>query len=185
MLENLEIKNGEMTPRFDPYNNIYSVKITDDITKLEIEYLKKDNIEVNIIGNDLLNEEDSELLERLGDISYMFEQPYYELEAFEINKPTTYLVEDNNKFVAFIYLYVRNNILLIYLGVLKEERGKHYSTNINIDITDYILDNFDIDYIRVCIDEDNIGSIKAVTNAGFIKEEDNNVYYVKRKQKGR
>lgn len=132
-----------------------------------------------------LNEEDSELLERLGDISYMFEQSYYELEAFEINKPTTYLVEDNNKLVAFIYLYVRNNILLIYLGVLKEDRGKHYSTNINIDITDYILDNFDIDYIRVCIDEDNIGSIKAVTNAGFIKEEDNNTYYIKRKQKGR
>lgn len=62
MLENLEIKNGEMTPRFDPYNNIYSVKIADDTTKLEIEYLKKDNIEVNIIGNDLLNEEDSEVL---------------------------------------------------------------------------------------------------------------------------
>lgn len=124
-----------------------------------------------------LDEDDSELLERLGDISYMFEKAYEELESFEIYEPTTYLVEDNNKFVAFIYLYVKNNVLLIYLGVLKSERGKHYSTNINQDITDYILNNFDIDYIRVCIDEDNIGSIKAVLNAGFVKEENN--YYIK------
>lgn len=129
-----------------------------------------------------LDEDDSELLERLGDISYMFEKAYEELEAFEIYRPTTYLVEDNNKFVAFIYLYVKNNVLLIYLGVLKSERGKHYSTNINQDITDYILNNFDIDYIRVCIDEDNIGSIKAVLNAGFVKEENN--YYIK-ENKGR
>lgn len=133
-----------------------------------------------------LDEKDSELLDRLGDISYMFERVYKELETFEIYEPSTYLVENNNKFVAFIYIQVKNNILSIDLGVLKSERGKHYSTNINQDITDYILNNFDIDYIRVCIDENNIGSIKAVLNAGFEKEEGNNIYYIKtNKQKGR
>ncbi len=133
-----------------------------------------------------LNEPDSELLNRLGDISYMFERSYQELEAFEIYKPTTYLVEDNHKFVAFVYLYVMKNVLFIELGVLREERMKHYSTNINQTLTDYILNNFNIDYIRVCIDESNIGSIRAVINAGFVKEEGHNVYYIKsNNQKGR
>lgn len=71
-------------------------------------------------------EEESKLLERLGDISYLFERQYRELDAFEIERPTTYLVSEENHFVAFLYLYVMNRVLLIHLGVLKEERKKPF-----------------------------------------------------------
>ena len=127
-----------------------------------------------------MDNDDSELLNNLGDISYMFEKSF-DIESFQINPATTYLVNDNGTLVAFIYLYTINNVVLMYLGVLEEYRSKHYSTNINQDLTEYILRNFAIDYIQVCIDEENIASIKAVTNAGFIQDKSNPSYFTKRK----
>lgn len=51
MLQSLEVLNGEMTPKFDKYNNIYSVKVKDDVTSLEINYTADDNCDINVIGN--------------------------------------------------------------------------------------------------------------------------------------
>jgi len=127
-----------------------------------------------------LDNEDSDLINNLGDIDYMFEKSNMNITSFEINYPTTYLVSDNGKFVAFVYVYTFNRVVLLYLGVLEEYRMNHYSTNINRDLSDYILKNFDIDYIQVCIDEENIGSIKAVTNAGFVQDANNPSYFTKR-----
>ena len=51
MLEDLNIVNGELTPEFDIYNNIYSVSIAGYVDKLVIDYKVTDGYVVNIIDN--------------------------------------------------------------------------------------------------------------------------------------
>ena len=51
MLEDLNIVNGELTPEFDIYNNIYSVSISEEIDELVIDYKVTDGYVVNIIDN--------------------------------------------------------------------------------------------------------------------------------------
>ena len=56
MLENLKVLNGELSLEFDPYNNIYSVNIAEDVTSLVLEYVVTDGYIVNIIDNEGLEE---------------------------------------------------------------------------------------------------------------------------------
>lgn len=51
MLEDLNIVNGELTPEFDIYNNIYSVSISEEIDELVIDYEVTDGYVVNVIDN--------------------------------------------------------------------------------------------------------------------------------------
>ncbi|MEG1900697.1 MAG: hypothetical protein RR161_04010 [Bacilli bacterium] len=51
MLQSLEILNGELSPKYDIYNNIYSVKVEKNITSLEINYVINETDTINIIGN--------------------------------------------------------------------------------------------------------------------------------------
>ncbi len=51
MLEDLNIVNGELTPEFDIYNNIYSVSISEEIDELVIDYKVTDGYVVNVIDN--------------------------------------------------------------------------------------------------------------------------------------
>ncbi len=58
MLTNLEINNGILSPKFDIYNDTYTVTIDKDIKKLDISYqLVNDNISVIINNNENLEEE--------------------------------------------------------------------------------------------------------------------------------
>ena len=49
VLEDLNIVNGELTPEFDIYNNIYSVSISEEIDELVIDYEVTDGYVVNVI----------------------------------------------------------------------------------------------------------------------------------------
>lgn len=51
VLEDLNIVNGELTPEFDIYNNIYSVSISEEIDELVIDYKVTDGYVVNVIDN--------------------------------------------------------------------------------------------------------------------------------------
>ena len=51
VLEDLNIVNGELTPEFDIYNNIYSVSISEEIDELVIDYKVTDGYAVNVIDN--------------------------------------------------------------------------------------------------------------------------------------
>lgn len=55
MLNDLEILNGELTPEFDIYNDIYSVTIASDIENLVIDYEVEEGYVVNIIDNEDLD----------------------------------------------------------------------------------------------------------------------------------
>ena len=51
MLEDLNIVNGELTPEFDIYNNIYSVSVAGYVDELVIDYKVTDGYVVNVIDN--------------------------------------------------------------------------------------------------------------------------------------
>ena len=54
MLNDLKIINGVLSPKFDIYNNIYSVNIDENVDKLVIEYDVDSDYMVNIIDNESL-----------------------------------------------------------------------------------------------------------------------------------
>ena len=61
MLLDLEILNGELSPVFDIYNDVYSVTIDDDITSLVMDYEVEDGYIVNVIDNTGLEEGENEV----------------------------------------------------------------------------------------------------------------------------
>lgn len=68
MLQNLEILNGEMTPKFDKYNDIYSVSVANDVTFLELNYEVSDEYIVEVIGNqDFIEGDNNVYLEVIGE----------------------------------------------------------------------------------------------------------------------
>lgn len=56
MLENLEIANGEMTPKFDKYTDTYSVRIKSDIDNLDLKLKTENDEDYKIYGNYNLEE---------------------------------------------------------------------------------------------------------------------------------
>ena len=68
MLNDLEILNGELSPEFDIYNDIYSVTIPEDVDELVIDYEVSDGYIVNIVDNkDLAAGENSVYLQVIKD----------------------------------------------------------------------------------------------------------------------
>lgn len=123
-------------------------------------------------------EEEGELEKRMGDISYMFDHSYQELETFSIENKNPYLICEEDKIIGFIYMYPnQEKELLLYLAIHKNFRNKGYSTKINKELTDYLLNQFDIKRIKVQVEKDNIGSLKAIKKCGFVPIE--NDFYIK------
>ena len=56
MLKELVVLNGELTPKFDKYNNTYTVRIANEVDRLELTYIPEDNTIVSIFGNDNLRD---------------------------------------------------------------------------------------------------------------------------------
>ncbi len=62
MLESLEVLNGELTPKFDKYNNLYTVQIGNDVFSLELNYQVTSSANVSIFGNENLQEGENEVI---------------------------------------------------------------------------------------------------------------------------
>lgn len=57
LINDLNVKNGELSPKFDKYNNYYSITIDNNVTSLDFEYeYNKDLYEVKITNNENLVE---------------------------------------------------------------------------------------------------------------------------------
>lgn len=54
ILNNLVVKNGDISPSFDPLNNQYTVTLDNDIYNLELEYKLDSAININILDNNVL-----------------------------------------------------------------------------------------------------------------------------------
>ena len=61
MLLDLEILNGELSPAFDIYNDIYSVTINEDIDSLVMDYEVEEGYVVNVIDNNDLDAGENEV----------------------------------------------------------------------------------------------------------------------------
>ena len=57
VIETLSIKNGNISPKYDKYNNYYSVTISNEITNLEFELGYDDTIyDIEILNNENLKQ---------------------------------------------------------------------------------------------------------------------------------
>ena len=75
MLEDLKVLNGELSPRYDKYNNKYTIKISKDVSKVDFNFIKEDNIDVSIYGNNNLKEGDNNIVLLVKDkdnINYIY-----------------------------------------------------------------------------------------------------------------
>lgn len=61
MLEDLVILNGELSPEFDIYNDIYSVSIDESVDQLVIDYQVSEGCMLNIIDNEDLSAGENEV----------------------------------------------------------------------------------------------------------------------------
>ena len=50
-MESLNILNGNMSPKYDKYNDIYSVNISSGVNSLELDYKIKENEAITVYGN--------------------------------------------------------------------------------------------------------------------------------------
>lgn len=50
-MESLNVLNGSMSPKYDKYNDIYSVSIASDVDSLILDYEISKNTQVSIYGN--------------------------------------------------------------------------------------------------------------------------------------
>ncbi len=151
------------------------------IGSLEYAPYNNHNQEHNLFLKSLLEEieESGELEERMGDISYMFDHSYQELSTFSLNNPNAYLIFDISEIIGFVYMYLnKNNELLLYLGIRKDKRKMGYGSKISQELTDYLLQAFSLNGIKVQVESDNIGSLKAIEKAGFKYLEDD--FYIKK-----
>lgn len=61
MLTDLEILNGELSPVFDIYNDIYSVTVDEDVDHLVMDYDVSEGYVVNVIDNESLSAGENEV----------------------------------------------------------------------------------------------------------------------------
>lgn len=61
-MESLEILNGELSPKYDKYNNIYTVNISSEVKNLDLKYKINENKTVNVYGNVDLEEGKNKVL---------------------------------------------------------------------------------------------------------------------------
>lgn len=50
-MESLNVLNGKLSPKFDKFNDIYTVSIDSDINSLDLDYEINDNEQISIYGN--------------------------------------------------------------------------------------------------------------------------------------
>ena len=89
MLKDLKILNGELSLKFDPLNTRYTVNMTTEDTKLELEYEIDEGDEISIFGNSLDGQDDLVVISVYNDedmMSYYLEINPLESEMLIWNK---------------------------------------------------------------------------------------------------
>ncbi len=54
MLEDLRVLNGELSPKFDKNNNKYTVKVSNDVKKIDFIFKEDEYLNITVYGNDNL-----------------------------------------------------------------------------------------------------------------------------------
>lgn len=100
---------------------------------------------------------------------------------FPFNTGFFVLLNDNIVGYIFISNCVSDEVFLEY-SILKEYRGRKYGQIILNDVSNYLMDNYNIKSISLDIDPSNIPSIKTALNCGYIIDEEE---YLNRNMSGK
>ena len=124
MLEELKVLNGEMTPRYDMYNNKYTITVANNVSKVKFEFKKDENTEVIIYGNNNLKvgENNIVLLVKNNDQSeYIFINVIKQSDAdvMEVFDSTNQLEIANSVPIYSGYLIATSCFLIILLLFLR------------------------------------------------------------------
>lgn len=103
ILNKLVIKNGDISPQFDPLNNQYTVTLDNDIYNLELDYKLDSAININILdNNDLKNNSKVSLVLSENDKTVTYELHILKDEREEL---PVFLETNNNYDTSFMSLY--------------------------------------------------------------------------------
>jgi len=109
MINDLKVLNGELTPKYDIYNNHYTVKITNDIDKLDLSFTSNNDDEVLVYGNENLKVGENSIIIAITNNN---ETNYVFINAIKEGKTTEVMnIMDNN-------IKTENNSSLVYGGPL-------------------------------------------------------------------
>ncbi len=130
MLEELIVLNGELSPKYDKYNNKYTVKINENVFKLLFEYVKDSEVEITVYGNNNLKEGENYivLLVKKGDQKeYIYLNAVKEKDekVIETFNTTTPLEVANSMPIYGGYLIATSCfliIVLLYLVMFKRKK---------------------------------------------------------------
>ena len=117
MLDDLQVLNGDMTPKYDKYNNRYTVRVDNNVTKLELDYKINSDNEVNIYGNDSLKEGNNNVFIAItnnNEVNYIYLNVIKEASTTEvIGILDDNIAEDNSSLIYGGPLIILSCILLI------------------------------------------------------------------------
>ena len=142
MLKDLKILNGELSLKFDPLNTRYTVNMTTEDTKLELEYEIDEDDEISIFGNSLDGQDDLVVISVYNDEDMM---SYYleinPLESENVNMEQDYFASlevDSNKeipgYVAPLIAGVFFLIILFFFAILFKKRKITKQVNFTVQI---------------------------------------------------
>lgn len=136
-LEELKIKDGKLSPNFDPMVNDYSIEVEMDVEKLDIITTTEDpNAEVNIKGNENLVEGENTITITVTSSDGESKQVYTILvnklaeEEEEVEKhekvPTTKVEkkENNTLLIVILSLLGLGLIIVVFLIIFKKKKNK-------------------------------------------------------------
>lgn len=94
-----------------------------------------------------------------------------------------YIVSLNNNLIGYIFIskLIKDDIYLEY-SILKEYRGKGLGKMLLSEISNYLMDNYNIKSIVLDIDPSNIPSIMTAVSCGYMVDEDE---YIERNMNGK
>lgn len=131
MLQSLEILNGELTPVFNKYTDIYSVNITSDIDSLAINYIVDEGYSVNVVNNSNFVEGENTVYIY---VSNEKEQNTYTLlvnkertevtNTFDYNLETIEVVKELPKYVAPL-IGISCFLIILFVYTLLFHKKKH------------------------------------------------------------
>ena len=108
MLTNLEVTNGIMTPKYDIYNDNYTVFIDDETKALELDYVLSEKVLVDINNNFNLDKEEKIVSISLknDDINRTINLYVYHEDASNVSDLKDYFVslETNRKEITPDYI---------------------------------------------------------------------------------
>ncbi len=81
------------------------------------------------------------------------------------------LIYDNNDLIGYLNIggfNEKENAVYLRAAIDIEKRGKNYGKMVLSEVTNYIFKNYNfVSYIKLCISDDNIPSIKTALSCGY------------------